>query len=763
MFIVTLDNSFAAESNFDLNYDLSPQKIHEGDILTLEIYRTIKDQIVFEKIENIRVESLDSSIIEVQDFVETHEFKNRITLKAINEGSTFLYAFADGNHPLEIPITIYANNSPSNLSLDIFPNSVNNDNNSHVVLTLTLTNNNGIVTLAENDFFVKLSASKSDVIPIDNSNLIISKEEFSSNKIFTNLNPGIVTITAKSGDLESFELLTVNERPEQTIEVSVFPKTLSSSNTANGHIIAQLFSDGELVKASKDITIFYEIPLESEDVNSSTDINSLNPSGYFHIKEGFSYGHEIFSIQKGITDSHTITVTSQDPLVVVEESFETLDVEVYGDEEVKFESVDVLADGSRQLVGVIFLEDVNGHPVTSDRDIVVPFTSSDDLVSIETTTIHQGYSSALVFGTIGNFVPSTTDIKPQILNSELTSLTIHGFSEDSISLEIHSVTDTIPKEKTHWIISYLESSDGELFKIPDNQKIQISDSAIFEIEEDLIQQYPYFILIPVTAVGEGEDELQFSLDNFETSMSLTSAITEPSSLQLDFSEKLYNGISDIFTIQVLDGSGLPVSAETDIEVKIFSSQSSVIDFEKNVKIPKNTSFTSFEIIPLSSGTTEISLVSEGLPVVTEEITIGDLTPTIQITSADLIDEGESFLVSILAKQNNAPLRNALVTWEFDGGITTIADEKTGPTGEAVASIIPTSNESVKIHATINNGPIQSAYASKIVKVNATMPVLSDEELDDSFKKPDLGGIDPVLILVPALIGGMIFYMKKNKK
>ena len=763
MFIVSLDNSFAAESNFDLNYDLSPQKIHEGDTLTLEIYQTVKDQIVFEKIDNIRIESLDSSIVEVKDFEDTHEFKNRITLKANNEGSTFLYAFADGNHPLEIPITVYGNNSPNNLSLDIFPDSVNNDANSHVVLTLTLTDNNGFVTQADHDFFVKLSASKSGVIPIDNSNLIISKEEFSANKIFTNLNPGITTISAKSDDLESFDLLTVNESHEQTIEISVFPKTLSSSNTANGHIIAQLFSDGELVKASKDITIFYEIPLESDEVNSSTDINSLNPSGYFQIKEGFSYGHEIFSIQKGIADSHTITVTSQDPLVVVEESFESLDVEIYGDEEVKFESVDVLADGSRQLVGVIYLEDVNEHPVTADRDIVVPFTSSDDLVSIETSTIHQGYSSALVFGTIGNFVPSTTDVKPQILNSELTSLTIHGYSEDSVSLEIHSVSDMIPKGKTHWIISYLESSNGELFKIPENQKIQISDSSIFEIEKDLIEYYPYFTLIPITAIDEGEDELQFSLDTFETSISMESVITEPSSLQLDFSEKLFNGISDIYTIQVLDGGGLPISAENDIGVKIFSSQSSVIDFEKNVIIPKDTSFATFEILPLGSGTTEISVVSEGLPVVTEEITIGDLTPTIQITSADLIDEGESFLVSILAKQNDAPLRNALVTWEFDGGITTIADEKTGPTGEAVASIIPTSNESVKIHAAINNGPIQSAFASKIVKVNATTVQVLSEEVDESFKKPDLGGIDPVLILVPALIGGMIFYMKKNKK
>jgi hypothetical protein len=66
-------------------------------------------------------------------------------------------------------------------------------------------------------------------------------------------------------------------------------------------------------------------------------------------------------------------------------------------------------------------------------------------------------------------------------------------------------------------------------------------------------------------------------------------------------------------------------------------------------------------------------------------------------------------------------------------------------------------------ASINNGPFQSAFASKIVRVNATTLEIFDEpESGNSFKKPDMGGFDPVLILVPALIGGMILYMKKKK-
>jgi len=233
---------------------------------------------------------------------------------------------------------------------------------------------------------------------------------------------------------------------------------------------------------------------------------------------------------------------------------------------------------------------------------------------------------------------------------------------------------------------------------------------------------------------------------------------------LGYSDKLFNGIKDYFVIQILNSQGLPIEINEDVEVKIFSSDPLVIDFPKKAIISQKSSFTKLEIIPTTSGTTEISLVSEGLPIVTEEITVEETAPTVQITSNDIVNEGESFIVSILAKQNGIPLQNVDITWEFEGGIPTIADEKTGPTGEAVASIITTSDDAVKILASINNGPIQSAFASKIVRVNATtLEIFDESESGKSFEKPDMGGFDPVLILVPALIGGMILYMKKKSR
>jgi len=618
-------------------------------------------------------------------------------------------------------------------------------------------------TRADKDYLIKLSTSKSEIVSFEDSIVIISKGEFGVKQSISGIKEGIVTITVKTDELESSEILLVEGKSEREIEVSIIPEDISSSNTSSGHIIVQLLSGGKLVKATDDITVYFEVSSSnSTAVNTSLEDNAINPTGYFQIKKGQTYGHKLFSIQKGETDDYTMTVTSQDPLTILDETFQTIDIELYGDEQVKFEALSVLADGNRQLVGIVYLEDVNGHPVTADKDIVIPFITSDELISIENAVIKKGFESALVYGNMGYFVPTDTDIAPNIQNSEVVELDIHGFGKDAVSLKTHVPTDHFLKGEQYWIIVYMESSDG-LFKIPENQQFEISESEIFSIDKNKIEVFPYYVLIPITAIDSGDEDLIINSADFETTISLSSISSKPDSLDLSYSDKLFNGIKDSFVIQILNSQGLPVELNEDVEVKIFSSNPLVIDFPKNVIIPQKSSFTTLEIIPITSGITEISLVSEGLPIVTEEITVQETTPTIQITSNDIINEGESFIVSILAKQNGVPLQNADVTWEFEGGISTIAEERTGPTGEAVASIIATSDNSVKILASINNGPFQSAFASKIVRVNTTtLEIFDESESQNSFKKPDMGGFDPVLILVPALIGGMILYMKKKK-
>jgi len=371
-----MEETFAIENEYKMGYNILPEKIHKNDVVLLEVYKTIQGQVSLEKIQDLKVESLDKSIIDILDSQETHNYKSLIKLKAKNEGKTFLYVFAEGLQSLEIPITIYENNLPKNISLDVFPNILDAKENDQGILSVLLTDENGTVIRADKDYLIKLSTSKLGVVSLDNSNMIISKGDLGVTQTFTTIKPGIVTITAKTGDLESSELLTVKEKPEGTMKVSIIPKNISSSKNSNGNLIAQLFSEGKIINATEDITVYFEFSSNSTASNSSSDVNALNPTGYFQIKKGQTWGHILFSIQKGVANSYDATVTSENPLTVVKKIFDTVDVENYGDEEIKFQALSVLADGNRQLIGVIYLEDGNDRPVIANRDIAVSFIAS---------------------------------------------------------------------------------------------------------------------------------------------------------------------------------------------------------------------------------------------------------------------------------------------------------------------------------------------------------------------------------------------------
>ena len=764
IFLVNISNAFALESDFELEYNILPEKIHADDTILLEVYMIENGQVILNKIQDLKIESLDTSIIEITNFEETHEYKILVELKAITEGETSLYLFTEGTQAVEIPITVNGNNLPKGISLDIFPDTFELDKNNQGILSVLLTDTSGDVTRADKDYQINISTTKPGIISLSDYTVIIPKGDFGFKQDFTVNNDGDITVTIKTNDMEDSELLTVDKATERDVELTIIPEDISSANTSSGHMIAQLSSGGKLIKATKDMTVFFEIESSSdaETVNTSLPSNAINPSGYFQIKKGQTYGHTLFSIQKGATDEYTITATLQDPLTIVEATFETIDVELYGDEQIKFEPISVLADGKKQLVGILYLEDKNGHPVTANKNIVVTFTTSDKSISVENSIIKKGFESSLVFGNIGYFIPDDTEIIPNFKNSEVVELDIQGFEESSVTVLTHTPTDHFLKGEEHWITIYMEAS-GDLFEIPDNQHFKISESEIFRVDKDRIETYPYFILVPITAIDVGDEDLVISSDKFETTISLSSTISKPDSLEMKYSDSLFTGIKDTFTIQVLDAQKLPVKINEDTEIKIFSSDPSIINFPKSITVSQKSSFISFDIIPETAGEVEISLVSEGLSIVTEELTIEDLTPSIQITSSEIIDQGESFIVSILALQNGIPLRNTNIIWELEGGFSTMLEEKTGPTGEAVVSVISTADDLVKISATIDNGPFQSAHASKIIRINASsieIPIVEEE--DKSFKKPSIEGIDPIMFIIPALIGGVVIYMKKKK-
>ena len=77
-----MEKTFAIESEYELEYNILPEKIHENDIVILEVYNTINGQVLLDKIRDLKVESLDKSTITILDMKETHDYKTIVKLKA---------------------------------------------------------------------------------------------------------------------------------------------------------------------------------------------------------------------------------------------------------------------------------------------------------------------------------------------------------------------------------------------------------------------------------------------------------------------------------------------------------------------------------------------------------------------------------------------------------------------------------------------------------------------------------------------------------
>ncbi|MEX2060453.1 MAG: hypothetical protein WD966_05290, partial [Nitrosopumilaceae archaeon] len=185
------------------------------------------------------------------------------------------------------------------------------------------------------------------------------------------------------------------------------------------------------------------------------------------------------------------------------------------------------------------------------------------------------------------------------------------------------------------------------------------------------------------------------------------------------------------------------------------------DTPATLTIKKGEYYTLFDAGPKTSGVTEISALSEGLPLSITNIKISSLIPSLLLNAPEIIESGEVFTVKVEAKQDDLPLSGLGVQWNVDGGILQLSDSKTGTTGEAIASIISTSGNEVNIKASVSSSYYSPSTVTKTVRVNSTSEFLAFAEEEPKFIKPEIGGIDPVIIIVPAVLI-LMWYMLIKK-
>jgi hypothetical protein len=780
--------SYGDDRNLEFGTRFLPSKLVEKKEGTLQVFAKKTDTVIPEKINGLTVTSLDSSILRVIGVKESDSgFVSEVTLSAIQPGMTKLFLAAPGFSPTEIPVTVYGNKlNQAKFLVKTTPATFSSDGPFRGFVSVELADEDGFPVYANVDIPVSLTTSNSIIEPFQ-KNLTIKKGEYFTGTQFTVRDSGKATIVASGNGMngKSNEITVGKDAAELTLGLYVFPEEINiSSKRTVGHIIAVLQEgdndattddDNPVVIAKKDITVKYKVTNSIfDDANISSKAEIGESSGLFTIKKGTYWGHTTFELlggDKNLAGTYDITISSGDPISLKTKKVKAVfdnDKKQEGDKFIKLDTIPISATGNQELIGVLHIEDKDGYPIVANKNLEIKIDSSDDkFITIDPTIIKTGDGSALVFGTVGHAIPTdqlklnaATEVSSS--SPELIEVNIFGTAESNLKLVAEPLISKVLSNSNFPVVLFMKDGDG-ITQFPRNSNLFISQSEYFEVEPKQVSRGDDLIMLDAKAFESGKDTLQFSIDNYETSLNLEGLSLKPATLHIDHTKTLFKEINDVFSVQLLNPQGLPVFATEDVEIKLVVKNENLLQVPQSVTIKKGNYYALFDVGPKQTGETQLSVLAEGIPLTSTTIKITSLKPTIEMTAPTIIESGEAFITGITAKQDNLPLQGLDVVWNVEGGLVQISDKKTGATGEAKISIIPTSDSKIDIEATVSGSFYSANKVTKTVRVNSTSEFVAFAEgggMQD-FTKFEIAGIDPVIIVVPAAIGIVGYTLKKK--
>jgi hypothetical protein len=787
MSILTPSLTYGADSNFEFGTRLIPTKLVEDKEGMIQIFTKKGTSLVPEKISGLTVTSLDSKILRVLTVKDSESgFVSEVTVKGIKAGTTKLFLAAPGFSSQELPVTVYGNVfNQEQLLVKVVPDTFSSAGPFRGLVSVELADVDGFPVKAAEDVSVSLSVANNNILDISQENLVIKKGEYFTGTHFIvkdSGNTGKTNIFATALGMETkSDVITVDEQDDLQVKLYLIQEKINAFGSSKAYIIVQLQLEGsvEPVIASKDITVNYKVTNDIF-VNQNTSPNSHlgEKVGTITIKKGSYWGYDAFSLLGGKTGKYLVTITSGEPLTLESDTIQAVfyDQNVANapsndsDRFVKFEGLPIFATGNKELLGIIFLEDKSDFPIRSDKNLEIKLDSSDnDFLSIDDVFLQVGEGSALVFGKVGHSIPDGTsgafEINPVVeVESESSSPTVvevFGSDETSLQLIAEPLIPKVLKDTEFPIVLYFTES-SQVTKFPKNSNLFVSPSKIFDVETKPVFSGDDLIMLNTNAVDSGSDTLQFTVNNFpDATLTIESLSLKPANIIIDHSETIFTGTNDVFSVQLVNSQNLPVFATEDMEITFVVNDESMIQVPHTLTIKKGEYYTLFDAGPKTSGVTEISALSEGLPLSTTNIKISSLTPSLLLDAPEIVESGEVFTVKVEAKQDDLPLSGLGVQWNVDGGILQLSDSKTGTTGEAIASIISTSGSAVNIKASVSSSYYSPNTVAKTVRVNSTSEFLAFAEEEPKFIKPEIGGIDPVIIIVPAVLVLMGYMLIKK--
>ena len=793
--VLPITSSAYAQTISSFGYKILPEKILENSEGIIQVYEFENDLIMPYKIEDLKVTSSNTEIIQIIDIEENENgFISNVRIKAMNPGTANIAIASHGFYSLDFPITVYTNNNfPAQILMKLTPNDFPIDGPKNGFIGIELATTDGLPTKANEDIKVSISTPNTNVLELQSNEVIIKKGDYYIIEEFTIINPGDALVFAEVSGMKRVSDIVHVRKPNGplTVQLYTYPSIVNSDVISRGYAIVQL-QDAESIPvlAVKDIFVQIQVSNPDAEINTSSDYEELQFSDRkIVIKKDTYWAYTSFS-PRPTQDEIIIDVdiSTEDYRARGGSVMILKKVALIGNGPTNFELLPVLATGKRELIGVVYLMTEDDVPVLAGKDLTINFdTSNNQALTIEDTIIKMGESVGLVFGQVGVIVPppeKPLELTALTTNEEITRVThtTFGANEDDVELVIEQLIPQLLVETEVPFIAYTletgsddggnveettssdEEEDGRLgiTYFIDDMILTFTANEFIEIDPQIIKRGQSYVKLNVNLIKPGLTDLVAHAGGFDSITPIKNISTKPAEMYLVYLETMLPHTSNNVAIQVLDSRGNPVYANNDIKIKLVSNNEEIIEVPDTIIIKKDDYHAIFVITSKNEGNVELATLSANLPLAKFDITVQGILPVLSVESRDYIKPNDQFDFIVTAEYLEEPLEGMYVEWEVSGAEIKKMDTLTDDLGKATITMLPdTVYKNVKVEAQVSGVGISKGTISKTIGILQLEIAEGEKRVENGFSIPGLDGVNLLYLIIPIVAGVGVIIIKKT--
>ena len=793
--VLPITSSAYAQTISSFGYKILPEKILENSEGIIQVYEFENDLIMPYKIEDLKVTSSNTEIIQIIDIEENENgFISNVRIKAMNPGTANIAIASHGFYSLDFPITVYTNNNfPAQILMKLTPNDFPIDGPKNGFIGIELVTTDGLPTKANEDIKVSISTPNTNVLELQSNEVIIKKGDYYIIEEFTIINPGDALVFAEVSGMKRVSDIVHVRKPNGplTVQLYTYPSIVNSDVISRGYAIVQL-QDAESIPvlAVKDIFVQIQVSNPDAEINTSSDYEELQFSDRkIVIKKGTYWAYTSFS-PRPTQDEIIIDVdiSTEDYRARGGSVMILKKVALVGNGPTNFELLPVLATGKRELIGVVYLMTEDDVPVLAGKDLTINFdTSNNQALTIEDTIIKMGESVGLVFGQVGVIVPppeKPLELTALTTNEEITRVThtTFGANEDDVELVIEQLIPQLLVETEAPFIAYTletgsddggnveettssdEEEDGRLgiTYFIDDMILTFTANEFIEIDPQIIKRGQSYVKLNVNLIKPGLTDLVAHAGGLNSITPIKNISTKPAEMYLVYLETMLPHTSNNVAIQVLDSMGNPVYANNDIKIKLVSNNEEIIEVPDTIIIKKDDYHAIFVITSKNEGNVELATLSANLPLAKFDITVQGILPVLSVESRDYIKPNDQFDFIVTAEYLEEPLEGMYVEWEVSGAEIKKMDTLTDDLGKATITMLPdTVYKNVKVEAQVSGVGISKGTISKTIGILQLEIAEGEKRVENGFSIPGLDGVNLLYLIIPIVAGVGVIIIKKT--